>query len=318
MIGSQVLAVGALALSAAMSVMAKQIPMTSHNSSTGGMTFSRIVVFGDSGVDNGNGTYLLSNKTWPSDPAYFHGRFSNGDTWPGQLADMMNVSVTNNYAYGGATTNNSVARGYSGYNSTLPVPDVIHQVTDYLKDVNNTADPRALYVVAGGSNDVFFGSEKSLDLFGIAEKGVATLKNEALRLVSRGARTIAFPTLTVLSKTPYGVHYSDIISNTGSQLFGRHFNEKLREAAKQVEQHAQVFVIDLHAASANATEHPERFQLKDVRDACLQGTTKPEVQKGVKRQLCADPDAYYFWDIYHPTRRGHQILAEAALRALQA
>ncbi len=32
--------------------------------------YSRIVLFGDSLSDNGNGTYLLTNRTWPADPAY--------------------------------------------------------------------------------------------------------------------------------------------------------------------------------------------------------------------------------------------------------
>ena len=33
--------------------------------------FSQVVAFGDSLSDNGNGSYLLSNKTWPANKAYF-------------------------------------------------------------------------------------------------------------------------------------------------------------------------------------------------------------------------------------------------------
>lgn len=33
--------------------------------------YSELVVFGDSLSDNGNGSYRLTNKTWPADPAYF-------------------------------------------------------------------------------------------------------------------------------------------------------------------------------------------------------------------------------------------------------
>ena len=48
-----------------------QFPFALRDSGAAG--FSRIVVFGDSLVDNGNGTYLFTNKTWPSDPvSYTH------------------------------------------------------------------------------------------------------------------------------------------------------------------------------------------------------------------------------------------------------
>jgi len=33
--------------------------------------FSQVIAFGDSLTDNGNGSYLLTDKAWPADPAYF-------------------------------------------------------------------------------------------------------------------------------------------------------------------------------------------------------------------------------------------------------
>lgn len=35
------------------------------------LEFSRIVLWGDSLSDNGNGTFLYSNRSWPDDPGYF-------------------------------------------------------------------------------------------------------------------------------------------------------------------------------------------------------------------------------------------------------
>ena len=38
---------------------------------------TRLVVFGDSFSDDGNGAWIASNETWPADPAYFGHHFSS-------------------------------------------------------------------------------------------------------------------------------------------------------------------------------------------------------------------------------------------------
>lgn len=35
-----------------------------------------------------------------------------------------------------------------------------------------------------------------------------------------------------------------------------------------------------------------------------------------QRTLCDDPDRHVWWDEYHPTRHAHQIIAQAAMKAL--
>ena len=83
--------------------------------------FTSIVVFGDSFSDNvrfssrdrlrqlmtssfchqGNGTFLLTNRTWPADPAYFDGRFSDGPVYPEYLLDMLGAHKLLVFAFGG-------------------------------------------------------------------------------------------------------------------------------------------------------------------------------------------------------------------------
>lgn len=273
-------------------------------------SYSRMVVFGDSLVDNGNGTYLLTNKTWPADPAFFDGRFSNGPTWVEQLASKLHIPIVDDLAYGGATTNNSVAHGYTGYSSNISVPDVHHQVSMYLDRMNGHLDAGAIYVVSGGSNDVFFGSQKTLDILGLADKGVQTLQREAERLVAHGARLIVFPLLTDVDKTPSETQYDNFIDVVGGAIFVHHFNKQLRAAARALRQHVDVKVVDLYGIEHYVMSHAKQYGLENTRDACLQGTTKPEVQAGVQRRLCKNPDAYFFWDIYHPTARAHELIAD--------
>lgn len=273
-------------------------------------SYSRIVVFGDSLVDNGNGTYQLTNHTWPADPAFYKGRFSNGPTWPEQLASKLNIPIVDDLAYGGATTNNSVAQGYSGYNSDVPVPDVRHQVTMYLERMHGHLDPGAIYIVSGGSNDVFFGSEKTLDIIGLANKGVKTLQREAERLVEHGARLIVFPLLTDVAKTPSEKQYDSFLNVVGGTVFVHHFNAQLRAAARALRRHVEVKVVDLYSIEAYLLAHAHQYGLRNTHDACLKGTTKPEAKAGVSRQLCKNPNAYFFWDIYHPTARAHELIAD--------
>ncbi|KAJ3047445.1 hypothetical protein HK097_011526, partial [Rhizophlyctis rosea] len=92
--------------------------------------YSHVVAFGDSWTDTGN-TYKLTNGTWPLVPPYHQGRFSDGPVWSEYLAKALKARLINQ-AYGGATTNSSLVQGYTGANSTIPVPSVSTQLTTHL------------------------------------------------------------------------------------------------------------------------------------------------------------------------------------------
>lgn len=88
------------------------------------LSYDAIIVFGDSLSDNGNGTFKLTNRTWPADPAYYNGRFANGPTWVEYVARAVlpfkkRVLDAGLYdeAYGGATLDNVRVQGYTGAKS---------------------------------------------------------------------------------------------------------------------------------------------------------------------------------------------------------
>ena len=118
--------------------------------------YSSIVCFGDSFSDNGNGSYKITNRTWPADPAYYDGRFSNGPVWIEHVAANLSIPL-HDYAFGGATTDNTLVEGYTGPNSTILVPGVAQQVASFIDaGGSQTAISSALFVVFGGFNDIFF------------------------------------------------------------------------------------------------------------------------------------------------------------------
>jgi outer membrane lipase/esterase len=132
--------------------------------------YTGLVVFGDSLSDGGNNALLLAplfGGALPpvviaSDADYARlpsaaGTYSNGPVWTHYLAQSLGVPLTpslaggGNYAFGGAQTsvNGNDIAGLPGFPYSLRV-----QLDSYLGSTAHTADPAALYVVAGGGNNV--------------------------------------------------------------------------------------------------------------------------------------------------------------------
>lgn len=242
------------------------------------------------------------------------GRFSNGLTWPEQLAGLLNVTHVDDYAYGSATTDNRIARGYSGYNSTLPVPDVREQVSRYLAHVDAHADGDALYIVSGGSNDAFFGLSAERNVTELAHDVVHALQRDVVRLQRHGARHVMVPTLSPMQSTPYALDYADAATRANTTHFTHRVNAALRTWVHDGT--ANVTLVDLAALEARILDHPTRYGVHNTRSACLVGTQKLERAAGVARHECADPDRYFFFDLYHPTAHVHGLLAHGAAQAL--
>src|SRR4051812_28226716 len=122
-----------------------------------GTAFSKIVVFGDSINDTGNLT-RLTNGAFPNAPTFTYGRQTNGPVWVEYLAEDLGLAnKLLNYAVVGAMTKpapgfptgNVWSDTYTGLEGT----DVASQVSEFAADVRGHADPCALYVLEGGSND---------------------------------------------------------------------------------------------------------------------------------------------------------------------
>jgi len=60
-------------------------------------------------------------------------------------------------------------------------------------------------------------------------------------------------------------------------------------------------VFDAFGIVDNVADHPDKFRLTNVTDACAQFTD-------------CDPSKFLFWDGIHPASAGHQIFSEAMLQ----
>ena len=127
----------------------------------GTQSFSQFIGFGDSTIDSGYFfTHTISND--PTREAQYQAAVAAGGGLPTSLGGAMNSTLLaqdfgltaipigevggTNYAASGATVTGNGVNAFA--------PSIVSQIQTYLAAVNNQADPNALYLLAGGGNDV--------------------------------------------------------------------------------------------------------------------------------------------------------------------
>lgn len=253
--------------------------------------FSGIVAFGDSLTDTGN---LFALTGLPPAPAYFDGRFSNGPLWIEYLAAEMGLGTdqVQNFAVGGATTGRENYHDPSG-----GLPGVLDQLDQFEASLGGRrADPRALYTVFAGSNDIFLEPDPAVAI-GRAMQNTA-LAVHRLRLL--GARRIMVVNLPDLGLTPYG----QAVGAGPLSALSAAYNGNLELVLAQLNAAgAEAILLDVAGATQRVVNDPAAFGLIDV--------TTPALYTGTSGA------GFLFWDQVHPTTEGHAIFADEAWLLLQ-
>ncbi len=251
---------------------------------------NELYVFGDSLSDVGT-VFRATGGTYPPNPTYFQGRYSNGRVWVEYLADRLHLSSrqTNNFAYGGATT---------GSERNSLVPGLLTQVQSFTQTHQQT-NPNALYVLWAGANDYLQGVSS-------ATVPVENLTGAIASLAGAGAKKILvanLPDLGQLAATRTSANSASLSTLTQSH------NQGLRRALKLSSQQysdLQIVTLDANTLYRKAITNPAAFGFTNVISACLSGS-----------RACGNPDQFLFWDGIHPTTAAHRILGEAAFSAIQ-
>jgi len=247
-----------------------------------------LYVFGDSLSDTGS-VFRATNGFYPPNPPYFQGRYSNGRVWVEYLSDQLAVKQVNNFAWGGATTMNDRAN---------MVPGLLAQVHSFTQ-TSAKLNVNGLYVLWAGANDYLQGASN-------VAVPVENIKQAIADLSNRGAQRFLVANLPDLGQLPVTRNQSS--SATLTALTQQH-NQTLRRSLKVVSQQApelQIATLDANALYQQAIAEPAKFGFTQVMSACLTGA-----------KTCGNPDQFLFWDSIHPTTRGHQILADSAIAALE-
>ena len=289
--------------------------------------YTRIVVFGDSLSDTGNVAHLTLAKYGVPVPSfiggnYTLGRFTDGyDTIPaansyfGVWVEQLSASipshpaVTNSldggtdYAFGfvffgGGTSTLQLAGGQV----SVDVENMGRQVTDYLAThprINN----KTLFIVWGGANDVLTATSPT-QIVNAAIQEILDIQ----RLIAAGATQIMVLNLPPLGLTP---RLNASLATSGpANAAAALYNSWLATGVSVLNdfyrwRHVAVYPVNVFALFNQIAADPAAASLANI--------TNP-----AQGNFTVNPDTYLFWDDLHPTTRGHNLLAEAALKALPA
>ena len=284
---------------------------------------SNIYFFGDSLTDVGNvqNTYALSPHpigsptVIPGAPYDTGGRASNGLIYADVLANGLGFAATastvggNNYAYSGARTRYQLL-GYQG---------ILAQIDTFRAEAG-PADPNALYVVWGGSNnlqDIIMG--KTADIYSQPIPGVGATVGDIttgiLRLFAEGARHFLIPNAPDLSLTPR-VRAFGAAAQAGAHALSIAYNAALNIALTGMEAgiaDLDIIAFDTFGILNEVVGNPAAYGLSNTIDRCYTGDDMGFTGGG---SVCGNPDSYLFWDGIHPTSAVHQILGRAMLAAV--
>lgn len=309
---------------------------------------SRIVVFGDSYADDGgaNGSQAITRSLLapagpvPVDAAlgqvvlpdtvhYWHGRWSNGPTAVEVLARDLGRPLED-YAVGGARTDGG---NYYAWIDPRIRTGVQGQLARYRAALHGqAADAQALYVIQAGANDLFAALDARIadsrsvplapaEVTALADQAAANLIAAVRTLHDIGARQVLVIGPPDLAALPWARGRNLQSSVRGPVVFvdesrrfgagvGRRLAAQLPALGAQLRM--QLVVFDLAAAAAAIQAAAPRDGLRNFTDPC-----QPGGADGRFAAACAEPDAYWFWDEYHPSRRAAERVAAALEQALQ-
>ncbi|GAA94901.1 carbohydrate esterase family 16 protein [Mixia osmundae IAM 14324] len=283
--------------------------------SESGLPFQRIVVFGDSLSDSGN-THKLTKGEWPKDERYYKGAFSNGKVWPLLLGERFGIEVENR-AFGGATADNKLVQGKTGYYTDIPVPALADQVDTYLASSKSHllhAYPRAgaapkgetLFSIWVGGNDGFLQPEiGGATIFKAIERSI-------MKLYRAGGRHFLLSTQS--DGSPYSAAYNRQLAESMHKL-----TDTLGNIHFAVADNASLLadiVGDLGKYGFDSLSPciTGIYENESYNPAAVEGANMVlEQSQALQRtaSTCvAHPERHVFWDIFHPSARLHQVLAD--------
>jgi outer membrane lipase/esterase len=270
--------------------------------------FDAIYVFGDSYSDVGNIFLAIKGITPSPAEGYFNGRFSNGPIWIDHLAGTYRVTITpslaggTDYAFGGA----EVTQAVPVPGSPEPIPSIPQQVGTYLSQHNFKADPKALYIVTGGGNDILNATGGSPDALG-GEIAFGLLSSIA-QLQHAGARYFFVPNLFNIGLLPA----SQAAGNTAFALAATQAVNAALDTGLFIESflpNTHFYRSDANSLLQAIVADGSHYGFTDITHPCLNAAVTPAM-------ICSNPFTNFFWDLDHPTIFGHAFIAVAAEQAI--
>jgi len=288
-------------------------------------SFDRMVIFGDSLSDPGNHFVAFgttSRAPFAPLPDFPYGigghHFTNGPTWAEQLTRALGIPTSGKPALRapGVFTNYAVGRARARAGAPeFPYFDLSSQVHQFLTDFRGQAPSNALYVIWIGANDLddaLIAAQTDPTLaVEIIRAAVTTLAANVYGLWAAGARNVMILNLPDPALAPFIRALGPPVQAAASQV-GMLYNAALDQAVMRMSglPGLELVRFDVKAVFDDIVAMQGDAGVINVTDACL--------SFGVAvHAVCTHPNRYLFWDGAHPTKAGHHLIAEAALRLLE-
>ena len=270
--------------------------------------FNGTVFFGDSLTDSGHFQNQLPEAVRPAT-----GRFTTNPGW------VWAEYVARHYEADGRTDNQG-GDNYAQGGSRVTVQNgaaesTVSQAARYLSANGGKADPRTLYTVWTGANDLFAiaaGAAPAQATLATAVGGVVQIVGT---LDAAGARYILVPTLPDMGLTPNAIAAGPAGQAALTQLSST-YNASMYGALAQAGY--RVIPLDTFSMLREVVASPATYGLRNVtQTACLPpGGSSLTCNPG----SLVSPDAastYLFADGVHPSSAAHAILGDYAISVLE-
>ena len=290
--------------------------------------YSRIFIFGASFMDPGNHFAVTGVTAHPPfiPPPYSYDTYgigghrpTNGHTWVERLAEEMELTKWAKPAYRNPLFGN-YAFSYARARNMDPLPDPLEpslfdQVEDWDDNGYCTGDPDnrmhdTLFIVDSGYRDALdiLMTDDEDESNAILMSWVGSIFANIHALYQCGAHNVLvayLPDMAGPAVPPEG----KAGATQASAMFNYVLLQPIIANFAGPDFNMNISAIDFFAYTIALKATPGAFGFTNVTDACI----TPYVTAGA---ICEDPDAYFWWDGLHPTKKVHAMLAEFALGQL--
>ena len=290
------------------------------------INIEKIVIFGNSISDTGN-VFSLTNNTFPPEPLYYEGRFSNGPLWIDYVSQDLGLNLSNfyapnftainegiNFSVGGANTDTSTI----GDSPQLTFPGVTTQVNDYINYLNGTAiDEDSLIVYWAGENDYVQAFQNEGILLS-PEVPITNISDSLVQLANAGAKNVLVSNLVDLANVPLGRSFIPPEQLNQLTLLTNAHNNALNTTVDSLNtafSETEFVVFDSNSLLDNIFNNSTEFGLIDNPiESCLTPNNFPDLAPNVIP--CDNPDEYFYYDNQHFTSAVHRLIADGALQTI--
>ncbi|KAK9865626.1 hypothetical protein WJX84_011701 [Apatococcus fuscideae] len=306
-----------------------------------------LIVFGDSYTDAGYAGYgihqvihaalstpELDVGVYPVAP-YRGGRLSNGLIFTEITATALGLELqsfsTANAGSGAVPTHIYVPLPFGDQTTegAFAVPSALQQAQGYIALHGGSINAADIVLIFIGTNDYMFSQPPGNYSTPPVDQVIAAIHETMMLAYQAGAQRFVLVNLPPLETlpalpgpNPFGPTSTIAAESAGDAWFSAAVpphNAALQTLASQFptqQANASVLLYDIYTLWADVVATPANYGFKDSANPCLGLGQNNNLASGFANTICPQPDAYVYWDLVHPTRHFHSLIANDFLAKL--